>query len=130
MFIAMSEDVRVIFVKLADRIHNMKTLQFHPDPEKRKRIALETINIYSPIADRLGIFDFKEILETLCFQNLYPEEYAKIRTELDTLGEEQKSFVEKIRDVIYDTIPAHVPLIDVSYRIKSPYSIYKKMNRK
>ncbi|EKE28761.1 MAG: hypothetical protein ACD_3C00018G0010 [uncultured bacterium (gcode 4)] len=130
MFIAMSEDVRVIFVKLADRIHNMRTLQYHPDAEKRKRIALETINIYSPIADRLGIFDFKEILETLCFKNLYPEEYEKVKLELDWLKWEQKVFVERVRDVIYETIPAHVPLIDVSYRIKSPFSIYKKMNRK
>ena len=130
MFIAISEDVRVVFVKLADRIHNMRTLQFHPDPEKRKRIAIETLNIYAPIADRLGIFDFKETLETLCFVNLYPEEYDEIKKELDHLKIEQKVFVEKVRDIIYETIPAHVPLIDVSYRIKSPFSIYKKMQRK
>ena len=130
MFIAISEDVRVVFVKLADRIHNMRTLEFHPDPEKRKRITLETLNIYAPIADRLGIFDFKEILETLCFKYLYPEEYEKIKADLDSLKEEQNIFATKVRDVIYDTIPAHIPLIDVSYRIKSPYSIYKKIQRK
>lgn len=130
MFIAISEDVRVVFVKLADRIHNMRTLEFHPDPAKRERIALETLNIYAPIADRLGIFDFKEILETLCFKNLHPEDYKKIKDELDMLKEEQQIFASKVRDVIYDTIPAHIPLIDVSYRIKSPYSIFKKMQRK
>ncbi|MDD2565544.1 MAG: RelA/SpoT family protein [Candidatus Gracilibacteria bacterium] len=130
MFIAISEDVRVVFVKLADRIHNMRTLEFHPDKSKRERIALETINIYAPIADRLGIFEFKEILETLCFKNLYPEEFIHIKEELDQLTEEQNIFVDKIRDVIYETIPAHIPLIDVSYRIKSPFSIYKKMQRK
>ncbi|MDD2487056.1 MAG: RelA/SpoT family protein [Candidatus Gracilibacteria bacterium] len=130
MFIAMSEDIRVIFVKLADRIHNMKTLEFHPNPEKRRRIAEETLNIYAPIADRLGIFDFKEILENLCFKHLYPEEYKKIQNELLELKEEQNIFVTKVKDVINETIPDRIPLIDVSYRIKSPYSIYKKMQRK
>jgi len=81
----MSEDIRVIFVKLADRIHNMKTLEFHPNPEKRKRISEETLNIYAPIADRLGIFDFKESLENLCFKNLYPIEFNKIQSELDAI---------------------------------------------
>lgn len=130
MFIAISEDVRVVFVKLADRIHNMRTLEFHPDPEKRKRIAEETLNIFAPIADRLGIFDFKEILETLCFKNLYPEEYKKIEDELISLSEQQKLFVAKVKDIIYETVPEHVPILDISYRIKSPYSIYKKMQRK
>lgn len=130
MFIAISEDVRVVFVKLADRIHNMKTLEFHPDATKRERIAIETLNIYAPIADRLGIFDFKEILETLCFKNLYPQEFKKIKMDLDMLKEEQDIFIEKVRDIIYDTIPAHIPLLDVSFRIKSPFSIYKKMQRK
>lgn len=130
MFIAISEDVRVVFVKLSDRIHNMRTLEFHPVPEKRERIANETLNIYAPIADRLGIFEFKEILETLCFKNLYPKEYIKIKKEMDSLKEEQDIFVNKVRGIIYDTIPAHVPLMDVSFRIKSPYSIYKKIQRK
>jgi len=130
MFIAISEDVRVVFVKLADRIHNMKTLEFHPDPEKRKRIAEETLNIYAPIADRLGIFDFKETLETLCFKILYPEEYNKIQEEFELLKADQRVFVAKVKDIIYETIPEHVPIIDVSYRVKSPYSIYKKMQRK
>ena len=95
MFIAMSEDMRVILVKLADRLHNMTTLDFHPDPEKRHRIALETLNIYAPIADRLGIFDFKEMLETECFRILYPEDHARITDELKQLKEEQEAFVSK-----------------------------------
>lgn len=130
MFIAISEDVRVVFVKLADRIHNMRTLEFHPDPVKRERIALETLNIYAPIADRLGIFDFKETLETLCFKILYPDEFSIINDQLDFLKEDQEIFALKVRDIVYETIPAHVPILDVSYRIKSPYSIYKKMQRK
>lgn len=130
MFIAMSEDIRVVFVKLADRIHNMKTLEFHPNPDKRKRIAEETLNIYAPIADRLWIFDFKEVLENLSFKWIYPEEYKKIKDELDQIKEEQNIFVSKVKNVITEAVPERILLIDVSYRIKSPYSIYKKMQRK
>ncbi|MCK9272178.1 RelA/SpoT family protein [Candidatus Gracilibacteria bacterium] len=130
MFIAMSEDIRVIFVKLADRIHNMKTLEFHPNPEKRKRISEETLNIYAPIADRLGIFDFKESLENLCFKNLYPIEFNKIQSELDAIKGEQNIFSKNVKDYIFKIVPDNIPLIDISCRIKSPYSIYKKMKRK
>lgn len=130
MFIAMSEDFRVIFVKLADRLHNMRTIQFHSDREKQERIALETLNVYAPIADRLGIFDFKEALENECFKVLYPAEYTAIQKELDTFKEEQDMFVSNIKDLILTTLPEGVPVIDISYRIKSPWSIYKKMQRK
>ena len=130
MFIAMSEDMRVILVKLADRLHNMSTLDYHPDPEKRKRIALETLNVYAPIADRLGIFDFKELLETECFRILFPEDYKRIVDELSELAEEQETFVGKVKDLMFELLPKHVPLIDISFRVKSPYSIYKKMHRK
>ncbi|MDD5376491.1 MAG: RelA/SpoT family protein [Candidatus Gracilibacteria bacterium] len=130
MFIAMSEDVRVIFVKLADRLHNMKTIEFHPNKEKRERIALETLNVYAPIADRLGIFDFKEALETECFKILYPEEYNRIKEELSVFKEAQEIFVTKVKQLIIDTMPEGVPIVDISYRVKSPWSIYKKMQRK
>ncbi|MDQ1343824.1 MAG: diphosphokinase / guanosine-3,5-bis(diphosphate) 3-diphosphatase, partial [Patescibacteria group bacterium] len=130
MFIAMSEDMRVILVKLADRLHNMMTLDYHPDPEKRRRIALETLNIYAPIADRLGIFDFKEMLETECFRILYPEDYARITGELAELKVEQETFVIKAKDLIRKLLPSTVPVLDISFRVKSPYSIYKKMQRK
>lgn len=130
MFIAMVDDLRVIIVKLADRLHNMQTLVYHPDARKRERIALETLNIYAPIADRLGIFDFKESLETECFKNLHPEEYRDIQKELDELKEEQEYFLKKAQSVIREVIATHVPIIDISYRIKSPFSIYKKLSRK
>ena len=130
MFIAMSEDMRVILVKLADRLHNMTTLDYHPDPEKRRRIALETLNVYAPIADRLGIFDFKEALETECFRILYPEDYARISSELAELKIEQEAFVAKAKDMIRELIPKTVPVLDISFRVKSPFSIYKKMQRK
>ena len=100
MLIAMVDDLRVIIVKLADRLHNMQTLDHHPDPIKRERIALETLNIYAPIADRLGIFEFKEALETECFRILYPAEYLRITRELASLREEQDFFIHKARELI------------------------------
>ena len=126
----MVDDLRVIIVKLADRLHNMQTLSFHPEPEKRERIALETLNIYAPIADRLGIFDFKEALETECFKILHPIDFEKIQKELDELKEEQEYFLEKAQTIIHEVIAENTPLIDISYRIKSPYSIYRKLSRK
>jgi guanosine-3',5'-bis(diphosphate) 3'-pyrophosphohydrolase len=130
MFIAMVDDLRVIIVKLADRLHNMKTLDFHPEPAKRERIALETLNIFAPIADRLGIFDFKEALETECFRILHPDDYKKIQKELRDLKEEQDYFLEKAQNIIREVIIESTPIIDISYRIKSPYSIYRKLSRK
>lgn len=100
MLIAMVSDLRVIIVKLADRLHNMQTLEHHPDPAKRERIALETLNIYAPIADRLGIFEFKEALETECFRVLYPDDFNRITTELASLREQQDFFIHKARELI------------------------------
>lgn len=130
MLIAMVSDLRVIIVKLADRLHNMQTLNYHPDPAKRERIALETLNIYAPIADRLGIFEFKEALETECFRILHPEEYQHIITELASLREQQDFFIHKARELIRWVISPEVPIIDISYRIKAPFSIYRKLSRK
>jgi GTP diphosphokinase / guanosine-3',5'-bis(diphosphate) 3'-diphosphatase len=130
MLIAMVEDLRVIIVKLADRLHNMQTLDHHPDPKKRERIALETLNIYAPIADRLGIFRMKEMLETECFRILYPEDFRRVTRELEDLREEQEFFITEAKSIIREMIPGSVPLLDISYRIKAPYSIYKKLERK
>ncbi len=82
MFVAMSEDIRVIFVKLSDRMHNMQTLKHHPKKEKRERIALETLNIYAPIADRLGLHKFKNGLDEECFKILHPSAYKDIKRQL------------------------------------------------
>jgi GTP diphosphokinase / guanosine-3',5'-bis(diphosphate) 3'-diphosphatase len=130
MFIAMVDDLRVIIVKLADRLHNMKTLEHHPDAKKRERIAFETLNIFAPIADRLGIFDFKEALETECFKVLYPDDYQRIQKELNELKEEQDFFLTKAQSIIREVVAKDVPVIDISYRIKSPLSIYRKLSRK
>lgn len=130
MFVAMSDDVRLIFVKLADRSHNMLTLAHHPDEKKRRRIALETMTIYAPIADRLGIFEFKELLETECFRHLYPEEFAAIERQMQGLAEEQEIFTAQVNTQIRSMVPLTLPILGVSSRVKSPWSIYKKMQRK
>lgn len=96
----MTNDLRVIIVKLSDRLHNMRTLHHIPKPEKRERIAMETLKIYAPIADRLGIFRFKELLENECFKILYPEDYDYITTELAKLEKEQNFFLTKAKEMI------------------------------
>ncbi len=126
----MVEDLRVILVKFADRLHNMQTLHFHPKPEKRERIALETLNIYAPIADRLGVFYFKEALENECFRVLHPNEYEYITNELAKLETEQKIFLSETRNAIREILGNSLPVIDISHRVKSPYSIFKKISRK
>lgn len=92
MFVAMSEDIRVIFVKLSDRLHNMRTLKHHPKKDKQERIVLETLNIYAPIADRLGLHQFKNALDEECFKILNPNDYKRIKKELQDSNETMISF--------------------------------------
>ena len=130
MFIAMADDLRVIFIKLADRQHNMETLIHHPKPEKRERIALETLNIYVPIAGRLGLYNMKNSLEDECFKILHPVEYKKLVQDLKELAEGRSEFqnsaILEIQKLLEGIDLAH----KVDFRVKSPYSIYKKMQRK
>lgn len=130
MFVAMSEDIRVIFVKLSDRLHNMKTLKYHPKKEKQERIALETLNIYAPIADRLGLHKFKNMLDEECFKILFPNDYKQIKRELidsdETMNSFQKNARVEIEKILKDTGIEY----KVDFRVKSIYSIYKKLKRK
>ena len=96
----MAEDLRVVFIKLADRLHNMRTLKFHPNQEKRERIELETLNIYAPIADRLGLYEFKNSLEEECFKILEPDDYEKIKKELEELKPSMESFLKNAESEI------------------------------
>ncbi|MDD3646194.1 MAG: RelA/SpoT family protein [Candidatus Gracilibacteria bacterium] len=131
MFVAMAEDLRVIFIKLSDRLHNMQTLRFHPSPEKRERIALETLNIYIPIADRLGLFQLKNALEEECFRNLEPDDYKKLSKELREMRESMESFSHSAEKEIKKVLEeGGINKYEVDYRIKSIYSIYKKMQKK
>ena len=130
MFIAMADDIRVIFIKLSDRQHNMQTLMSHPNPEKRQRIALETLNIYAPIAWRLWLYNLKSSLEEECFAILHPKQQEKLLQQLASLSDTRKEFqnsaVLEIQKLLEWIDIAH----KVDFRIKSPYSIYKKMQRK
>lgn len=130
MFIAMADDIRVIFIKLSDRQHNMQTLMSHPKPEKRKRIAEETLNIYAPIAWRLGLYNMKSALEEECFKILHNDDHHKLLEDLHELSDMRKEFqnsaILEIQKLLKGLDVAH----SVDFRVKSPYSIYKKMKRK
>ncbi|NDK08508.1 RelA/SpoT family protein [Candidatus Gracilibacteria bacterium] len=130
MFIAMAQDLRVIFIKLSDRLHNMRTLKHHPKKDKQTRIALETLNIYAPIADRLGLFSLKNELEEECFKILEPTEYKRIKKQMiefkSNISHFQKNSKKEIEKVLIGIIEDY----QVTYRVKSVFSIYKKMKKK
>ncbi|MFK7780231.1 MAG: RelA/SpoT family protein, partial [Candidatus Gracilibacteria bacterium] len=130
MFIAMAEDLRVIFIKLADRLHNMETLHHHPNIEKRERIALETINIYAPIADRLGLYHLKNSLDKECFKILEYQKYKKLRKELRELEPIIKAFTNNAKKQIIDLFEGKLSNYEIDFRVKSIYSIHKKIQKK
>jgi GTP pyrophosphokinase len=126
MFLAMADDIRVILIKLADRLHNMRTLRFH-SPEKRKEIARETLDIYAPIASRLGIYWIKTELEENSFKYLNPEEYARIDTLVAKSKPERERYIERVRDIIRSRLQEANLKCEVSGRSKNYFSIYTKM---
>jgi len=126
LMLAMSRDLRVIFIKLADRLHNMRTLGSMA-LASRRRIASETLSIYAPIADRLGMNSMKQELEDLGFENLYPWRYRTIKEHLSEMTGHRREIVANIEDALRKKMgEAGVPC-RISGREKSPYSIYKKM---
>jgi len=129
MILAMVRDIRVIIVKLADRTHNMRTLGSVPGP-KRRRIAQETLDIYAPIADRLGIHAIKLELEDLGFKTLYPQRYKVLERELKRARGNQKEFLPKITGNIEGALKKSGLAARVEAREKHLYSIYQKMRRK
>ncbi len=132
MIIAMSEDVRIIIVKLADRLHNMRTLS-PLNKEKRKKIANETLEVYAPIAHRLGIYQIKSELEDLSFQFLQKKEYQKIKEMIDEKLKERKILVDEAIVLVKEKLGEINIDADISGRIKSYNSIYRKIteqNRK
>lgn len=131
LLVAMSEDLRVLMVKLADRLHNMRTLQYIKSPEKRQRIARETLDIYSTLAERIGMRKVKEELQDLAFAELYPEARESIINRLNYLREQDKALVEKIETHLNKTMrEAGIEHFTISGREKRPYSIWKKMETK
>ena len=130
LILAMSEDIRVLLVKLADRLHNMRTLQ-HVKPEKQKRIALETIEIYVPLAERIGVHKIKEELEDIAFGILNPEARDSINTRLNFLrAEGGETVVRRIIDELKKNLKDAGLDAEVKGREKTRYSIWKKMQRK
>jgi len=127
--LAMSNDIRVLLVKLADRLHNMRTLHFIDKPGKRRRIALETLEIYAPLAERIGIRDIKEELEDLAFKELEPEAYETVTTRLAYLREQAGSLIEDVAAELKETLADAGIEAEVSGREKRPYSIWRKMER-
>jgi GTP pyrophosphokinase len=130
LLLAMSNDIRVLLVKLADRLHNMRTLRFVPDADKRRRIAVETMEIYAPLADRIGMQEMKDELEDLAFAEINPDARNSIVARLDFLRAQGVDLVQRITDELKRTLAKAGIEAWVSGREKRPYSIWRKMQRK
>ena len=126
MLIAMSDDIRVIIVKLADRLHNMRTIQYM-SPQKQRDKALENMEVFAPIAHRLGIRTVKEELEDLSLQYLDPMGYEEIETNLELRQDERDAFIERIKERILERVQPMIPNVYLSGRVKSINGIYRKM---
>ncbi|MEY4671230.1 MAG: hypothetical protein RLZZ415_1109, partial [Pseudomonadota bacterium] len=125
--LAMSEDIRVLLVKLADRLHNMRTLHFIKSEEKRRRIARETMEIYAPLAERVGMYEYMREMQLLAFEQLEPEGYATITGRLAQIRETDGGQVDAIALAIKQALAEAGLKVEVSGREKHPYSIWKKM---
>jgi GTP pyrophosphokinase len=131
LVLAISRDIRVLLVKLADRLHNMRTLHFVQDPERRRRIARETMEIYAPLAERIGMDAVKSELQTLSFEQLEPEAFNTIQARLNFLRGQGADVIEEVRTELKQVCEdAGVQVIEVVGREKSPYSIWEKMHRR
>ena len=128
MFLAMGKDIRVILIKLADRLHNMRTLSYIP---RNRQIAnaKETMDIYAPLANRLGIYSLKWELEDLGFRYLYPDEYRELVAGIEKKREERLEFIDKIMEEIKVALKKEDIKAEITGRAKHLYSIYRKMKR-
>ncbi|MBQ9904469.1 MAG: bifunctional (p)ppGpp synthetase/guanosine-3',5'-bis(diphosphate) 3'-pyrophosphohydrolase [Synergistaceae bacterium] len=129
MFIVMAKDIRVVLIKLADRLHNMRTLQIMR-PEKQKRIARETMEIYAPLAHRLGIYQIKRELEDLSFMYLHPEIYEEVQRRVKERMPQMESVIEKAKKTLEERLSKENIPCRIKGRSKHIYSIYEKMQRK
>jgi GTP diphosphokinase / guanosine-3',5'-bis(diphosphate) 3'-diphosphatase len=130
LILAMSEDIRVLLVKLADRLHNMRTLHFVKSPEKRRKKARETLDIFAPLAERIGIEKMQEELEDLSFSELNADARASIRVRLNFLRSEGGDVVPRIIEELRDVLQTGGVTATIAGREKTPYSIWRKMQRK
>lgn len=130
LLLAMSEDIRVLLIKLADRLHNMRTLHFIQKPEKRARIARETLDIYAPLAERIGMQELKSELEEIAFAELHKEAHDSIVARLNFLREQGNNLVPKIIVQLKKDMEENGIKATVTGREKTPYSIWRKMQQK
>jgi GTP pyrophosphokinase len=131
LVLAMSRDIRVLLVKLADRLHNMRTLHFVQNPDRRKRIAHETLDIYAPLAARIGMDAMKTELQTRSFAILEPEAYGTIQARLNYLRGQGADVIEEVRQELAQVCRDEgIEVLEVSGREKSAYSIWEKMQRR
>lgn len=129
MFLAMAKDLRVVFIKLAERLHNMRTLEFVAH-DKQQRIAQETLRLYAPIASRLGIYSLKSELEDLAFKFLYPKDYKLIKEQVDEYGALSHRYIEDAARSLERLLKEEGIEGSVSFRVKHLYSIYNKLRKK
>jgi RelA/SpoT family (p)ppGpp synthetase len=129
LLLAVADDVRVLIVKLADRLHNMRTLHFMPE-SKRFRIAEETMEIYAPLAGRLGMQGMREELEDLAFRTINPEAYKTIVQRLEALSAQNRDLADEVERALTEKLGARSIIAKVKGRQKRPYSIFVKMQRK
>lgn len=127
MILAMADDIRVILIKLADRLHNMRTLKFHQSDKKKAKIAQETMDIYAPLAARLGIYWIKKELEDIAFMYLQPEDYQHIQAQVNKDREERETYVETVKSFIQQKMDEAQLKCEVQGRYKHFFSIYQKM---
>lgn len=125
--LAMSEDIRVLLVKLGDRLHNMRTLHFIKSPEKRQRIARETMDIYAPLAERVGMYEYMREMQLLAFEQLEPDAYRTITGRLEQIRRQDGGQVDAIALAVKQALAAAGLKVEVTGREKHPYSIWKKM---
>lgn len=130
LFVATSQDIRVLIIKLTDRLHNMQTLH-HVPKEKQQRIARETLEVYVPVAHRLGMGKIRKELEDLAFPYVYPEEFERVTAVMKTKAGKSTELLERERKVLQKRL-AEIGLLDfnTSYRVKGLYSLYHKLKRK
>lgn len=129
LLLAIADDVRVLLIKLADRLHNMRTLEFVP-PAARQRIAEETLDIYAPLAGRMGMQEMREELEDLSFRSLDPEAFTVVMQRLDALAERNRNLIGEIESQLSANLARHGITAEVTGRRKRPFSIWTKMERK
>ncbi len=131
LVLALSKDIRVLLVKLADRLHNMRTLGFVQDRKRRERVARDTMEIYAPLAERIGMDAMKGELQTLAFRELQPEAYQSVQARLNLLRGQGEDVIEEVRaELTRVCTEAGVQVLEVTGREKSPFSIWEKMRKR